>query len=97
MAQSRIGRRRGRRFGDPARRSAAAVLFPLDARALASLRRTVRLRPSAGAQPITGWIQAQFDAARHQVLLQTSDSLYPVLPAVLRRVRALLDLDADPA
>ena len=61
-----------------------------------SLRRTVRLRPSVGAQPITGWIQAQFDAARHQVLLQTSDSLYPVLPAVLRRVRALLDLDADP-
>lgn len=31
--------------GDPARRSAAAVLFPLDARALASLRRTV-LRPT---------------------------------------------------
>ena len=61
-----------------------------------SLRRTVRLRPSAGAQPITGWVQAQFDTARHQVLLQTSDSLYPVLPAVLRRVRALLDLDADP-
>ncbi|PIF90872.1 DNA-3-methyladenine glycosylase II [Acidovorax sp. 62] len=62
-----------------------------------SLRRTVRLRPSTGAQPITGWVQAQFDTARHQVLLQTSDSLYPVLPAVLRRVRALLDLDADPA
>ena len=36
------------------------------------------------------------DAGRHQVLLQTSDSLYPALPAVIRRVRALLDLDADP-
>lgn len=32
--------------GDPARRAAAAVLFPLDVRALASLRRTV-LRPTA--------------------------------------------------
>ena len=29
--------------------------------------------------------------------MQTSDSLYPVLPLVMRRVRAMLDLDADPA
>ncbi|MFT4241137.1 MAG: AlkA N-terminal domain-containing protein [Acidovorax sp.] len=55
------------------------------------LRRTVRLSTA------TGWISARFDAARHQVLLQASDSLYPVLPQVIRRVRALLDLDADPA
>lgn len=71
------------------------------------LRRTVRLSASntpqaggnaglAGHHVLTGWVQAQFDLPRHQVLLQTSDSLHPVLPAVIRRVRALLDLDADP-
>ena len=68
----------------------------------ATLRRTVRLPQSASASTglppeITGWLSACFDVARHQVLLQTSDSLYLVLPLVIRRVRALLDLDADPA
>ena len=64
-----------------------------------SLRRTVRLAPAATGQAAetTGWLQLRFDTARHQVLLQTSDSLVPVLPLVIRRVRALLDLDADPA
>lgn len=65
----------------------------------ATLRRTVRL-PAAStglAHETTGWLSARFDMARHQVLLQTSDSLYPVLPLVIRRVRAMLDLDADPA
>ena len=62
-----------------------------------SLRRTVRLRGlGAGAQEHRGWLDARFDPARHQVLVQTSDSLYPVLPQVIRRVRAMLDLDADP-
>ena len=60
-----------------------------------ALRRTVRLQ--VGAQAVTGWLSARFDTARHQVLLETSDSLYPVLPQVIARVRALLDLDADPA
>ncbi|BEP91750.1 AlkA N-terminal domain-containing protein [Acidovorax sp. A79] len=65
----------------------------------ATLRRTVRLPPACTgmAQETTGWFSARFDVARHQVLLQTSDSLYPVLPLVIRRVRAMLDLDADPA
>ncbi|KRD55675.1 adenosine deaminase [Acidovorax sp. Root275] len=68
----------------------------------ATLRRTVRLRHSGPAHTglpgeTTGWFSARFDMARHQVLLQTSDSLYPVLPLVIRRVRAMLDLDADPA
>lgn len=66
---------------------------------VATLRRTVRLSASATGlgQETTGWFSARFDVARHQVLLQTSDSLYPVLPLVIRRVRAMLDLDADPA
>lgn len=66
---------------------------------LPALRRTVRLSPASTGLPheITGWLSAQFDGARHQVLLQTSDSLYPALPLVIRRVRAMFDLDADPA
>jgi AraC family transcriptional regulator of adaptative response / DNA-3-methyladenine glycosylase II len=44
----------------------------------------------------TGWLQAEFDTAQPQVLLRVSDGLRPVLPLVLRRVRALFDLDADP-
>ncbi|MFN4118244.1 DNA-3-methyladenine glycosylase 2 family protein [Acidovorax sp.] len=64
-----------------------------------TLRRTVRLPAACTGLPheTTGWLSARFDMARHQVLLQTSDSLYPVLPLVIRRVRAMLDLDADPA
>ena len=64
-----------------------------------TLRRTVRLSATCTGLPheVTGWLSARFDLARRQVLLQTSDSLYPVLPLVIRRVRALLDLDADPA
>ena len=61
----------------------------------ATLRRTVRLRTGTGE--ITGWLGTRFDTARHQVLLETSASLYPVLPQVIARVRAMLDLDADPA
>ena len=43
-----------------------------------------------------GWLQARFDAAGHRLDLQVSDSLRAVLPWVMARVRALLDLDADP-
>ena len=61
----------------------------------AVLRRTVRLR--VGGSELTGWLAARFAPARHQVLLETSDSLSPALPQVIARVRAMLDLDADPA
>jgi AraC family transcriptional regulator of adaptative response / DNA-3-methyladenine glycosylase II len=60
-----------------------------------ALRRTVRIC-SAGAVH-TGWLEAAFDAERPQVALTVSDSLLPVLPQVIGRVRAMLDLDADPA
>ncbi len=58
------------------------------------LARTWQL-PSAG-QVHAGWLQLQFVPERHQVLLQVSDSLRGVLPQLIRRVRVLLDLDADP-
>jgi AraC family transcriptional regulator of adaptative response / DNA-3-methyladenine glycosylase II len=44
----------------------------------------------------TGWLQAEFDEDRCQLLLRVSDSLRGVLPLVIRRVRAAFDLDADP-
>ncbi|WP_048440583.1 DNA-3-methyladenine glycosylase 2 family protein [Caenimonas sp. SL110] len=44
----------------------------------------------------SGWLDARFDEDRSQVTLRISDSLREVLPLVIHRVRAMLDLDADP-
>ena len=60
-----------------------------------TLRRTLRLAGGAGVH--TGWLEARFDDTRPQLLLRVSDRLLPALPQVIARVRALLDLDADPA
>ena len=49
-----------------------------------------------GNKAYSGWLKAEFDEARCQLVLQVSDSLRDVLPLVIRRVRAWLDLDADP-
>lgn len=43
-----------------------------------------------------GWLHLQFAPQQHRVQIQVSDSLWPVLPVVLQRVRHVLDLDADP-
>ncbi len=61
----------------------------------AELRRTVRIGSSA--QACSGWIALRFHPERCEVLLEASDTLAPQLGAVMRRVRSLLDLDADPA
>jgi AraC family transcriptional regulator of adaptative response / DNA-3-methyladenine glycosylase II len=45
----------------------------------------------------SGWLAIEFLPDQHQVLLRLSDSLRGVLPLVIRRVRAWLDLDADPS
>jgi AraC family transcriptional regulator of adaptative response / DNA-3-methyladenine glycosylase II len=58
------------------------------------LARTLAIE--AGGTLHRGWLAAQFDPARHQVILRVADALLPVLPLVIRRVRAALDLDADP-
>ncbi len=50
----------------------------------------------SGGQQHTGWIAVEFLHNQPTVLLQVSDSLRDVLPQVIRQVRALLDLDADP-
>ena len=46
---------------------------------------------------LSGWFEARFVPARHEVHVSTSASLAPVLGAVLQRVRQGFDLDADPA
>ncbi|HAL40007.1 MAG TPA: adenosine deaminase [Polaromonas sp.] len=55
------------------------------------------LRVESGGKVQAGWLLASFDEARSQLVLRVSDSLLEVLPLVIRRVRAMFDLDADPA
>jgi AraC family transcriptional regulator of adaptative response / DNA-3-methyladenine glycosylase II len=70
----------------------------LAARALAGVEqvddhaymRTVRLGKA------TGWIRVMPAKAKHALTVEVAHGLMPVLPAVLRRVRALFDLDARP-
>jgi AraC family transcriptional regulator, regulatory protein of adaptative response / DNA-3-methyladenine glycosylase II len=50
----------------------------------------------AGGRSHTGWLVAEFDEPRTRVVLRVSDSLRAVLPVVIQRLRATLDLDADP-
>lgn len=45
---------------------------------------------------LRGWVHCQFDAEHHRVALHISAGLAPALPQVLARLRAWLDLDADP-
>jgi AraC family transcriptional regulator of adaptative response / DNA-3-methyladenine glycosylase II len=54
------------------------------------------LRVTQGGRTRQGWLRLRFDAQRDQVLLRVDDALATVLPVVISRVRALLDLDADP-
>ena len=58
--------------------------------------RTLRLPDTAGRLH-AGWLVARFDPARPQLLLQVSDGLREVLPAVILRVRQAYDLGAEPA
>ncbi len=62
--------------------------------AMPGIQRTCRIE--SGGHVHSGWLTVAFDTARHQLLLQVSDSLREVLPLVIRRVRATFDLDADP-
>jgi AraC family transcriptional regulator of adaptative response / DNA-3-methyladenine glycosylase II len=75
-------------------RCIAGVDFALPAGGPPRMGRTLAIE--AGGQRHTGWVTATFEPERSQVALTVSESLRPVLPQVIRRVRALLDLDADP-
>jgi AraC family transcriptional regulator of adaptative response / DNA-3-methyladenine glycosylase II len=61
-------------------------------------QRTVRLIDADG-QARHGWLSAQVTrrAGRSGLTLRVSEGLAPVLPLVMERVRAVADLDADPA
>lgn len=69
------------------------MVEPQPANGLPGMRRAVRL--GDGEQAVTGWIDARFDTPAAQLRLTVSDSLLPVLPALIARVRNLFDLDAD--
>lgn len=58
------------------------------------LERTARLTHAGLAH--CGWFHARLEPDRQRLLLQASDGLQPALPALIWRVRALFDLDADP-
>jgi AraC family transcriptional regulator of adaptative response / DNA-3-methyladenine glycosylase II len=76
----------------------AGILDFLRARAFAgvehvtdtSYARTVRIGAS------TGWLRVTHARAQRSLLVELPSHLAPILPAVLRRVRALFDLDARP-
>jgi AraC family transcriptional regulator of adaptative response / DNA-3-methyladenine glycosylase II len=59
-----------------------------------SIGRTLRI--DAGGKSHAGWLVGEFDESRSQLVLRVSDSLREVLPVAIQRVRATLDLDADP-
>ena len=59
-----------------------------------TLVRTLTLQHGGG--DVSGWIRAKFDPSRYVVELDFSESLVSVLPEVFVRMRAMLDLDADP-
>jgi AraC family transcriptional regulator of adaptative response / DNA-3-methyladenine glycosylase II len=59
-----------------------------------ALARTLAI--ATAGERLRGWVHCQFDETQHRVALTVSASLAPVLPQVLARLRAWLDLDADP-
>ena len=61
-----------------------------------TLTRTLAITPAGSSKPLQGWVQACFIPDSCNVSLRISASLGPALPTVLARLRAWLDLDADP-
>jgi AraC family transcriptional regulator of adaptative response / DNA-3-methyladenine glycosylase II len=61
------------------------------------LRLGQTLRMDLAGRSHRGWLVAEFDETRCQLVLRVSDALREVLPQVIHRLRAALDLDADPA
>lgn len=59
------------------------------------IRRTISI-PHKGTM-LRGWVEAQWMPEQLRVQLRISESLASALPVVLTRIRAWLDLDADPA
>lgn len=60
-----------------------------------SYARTVRLSKSDGSV-FEGWIRVQNESTKHRLALEISESLVPVIPDVIGRVRRMFDTDSDP-
>ncbi|MDQ7745475.1 DNA-3-methyladenine glycosylase 2 family protein [Hydrogenophaga pseudoflava] len=58
------------------------------------LRRTLRI--AVRGTPASGWLQIRFLPDENRIGMRVSEGLLPALPGVIDRVRAALDLDADP-
>jgi AraC family transcriptional regulator, regulatory protein of adaptative response / DNA-3-methyladenine glycosylase II len=67
----------------------------VDAGPALTLRRTLGWLHTG--KPVAGWIECRFVPEKNEVHVNASDSLSPVLGAVMQRVRQGLDLDADPS
>ncbi|MEO8024271.1 AlkA N-terminal domain-containing protein [Polaromonas sp.] len=76
------------------KRQINAIEFVADGAGRMGMGRTFRVE--SGGKVHAGWVHATFDEERCHVVLRISDSLGEVLPLVIRRLRAMLDLDADP-
>ena len=76
------------------KRQINAIEFVADDAGDTAMGRTFRVEVNSKVH--AGWIHASFDESRCHVVLRISDSLREVLPLVIRRLRAMLDLDADP-
>ncbi|WPB58484.1 Ada metal-binding domain-containing protein [Xylophilus sp. GOD-11R] len=85
---------------------AAGIMAFFGKRAVTGLETLVADEQVAGRSWLTrtlalgnarGWLQITLDTNAHQALLRVGERLAPALPALIRRVRAMLDLDADPA
>jgi len=76
------------------KRQVNAIEFVADDSGRMGIGRTFRVE--SGGKVHAGWVHATFDEERCHVALRISDSLCEVLPLVIRRLRAMLDLDADP-
>ena len=80
---------------------AAALLGFFAQRAIGGLE---QVDPAAGTMARTlrlgaasGWVACAFEPAASRVRVRVAEALAPQLPRVIARVRAWLDLDADPA
>lgn len=81
-------------FHDRAIDGIEQVLWPTERMPLPGLTRTIGLH--APNRTLSGWVEARFDPERHQVIVRIAPSLVDALPTLIHRVRAWLDLDADP-
>ncbi len=68
---------------------------PAPSAGLPGLRRTLRMQD--GRHDASGWMDVRFNMQTSQLELTVSDGLLGVLPALIARVRAMFDLDADMA